>query len=104
MINRILITTKKINHFFLLKAYEKKKIKIVYVGLSADILHEGHINILKKAAKQNVEPTLSKARKQNIGSSKKIWTAKEIGKMSDKQYAKHEKEIDQASAEGRVRP
>ena len=55
-------------------------------------------------AKQNVEPTLSKARKQNIGSSKKIWTAKEIGKMSDKQYAKHEKEIDQASAEGRVRP
>ena len=31
----------------------KKKInknnKKVYVGLSADILHEGHINILKKA-------------------------------------------------------
>ncbi len=26
-----------------------KKIKNVYVGLSADILHEGHINILKKA-------------------------------------------------------
>ena len=25
--------------------------KIVYVGLSADILHEGHINILKKANK-----------------------------------------------------
>ena len=25
--------------------------KIVYVGLSADILHEGHINILKIAAK-----------------------------------------------------
>ena len=33
----------------------KKKInknnKKVYVGLSADILHEGHINILKKASK-----------------------------------------------------
>ena len=28
---------------------KKKKKKIVYVGLSADILHEGHINILKKA-------------------------------------------------------
>jgi len=29
----------------------KKKIKTVYVGLSADILHEGHINILKVASK-----------------------------------------------------
>ena len=28
-----------------------KKSKIVYVGLSADILHKGHINILKTAAK-----------------------------------------------------
>ena len=28
---------------------KKKKKKIVYVGLSADILHEGHINILKTA-------------------------------------------------------
>lgn len=27
----------------------KNKIKKIYVGLSADILHEGHINILKKA-------------------------------------------------------
>ena len=26
-----------------------RKKKIVYVGLSADILHEGHINILKNA-------------------------------------------------------
>ncbi len=30
----------------------KKKIKTVYVGLSADILHEGHINILKIANKR----------------------------------------------------
>jgi|TARA_B100002003_G_scaffold170170_1_gene158095 phosphoenolpyruvate phosphomutase len=30
------------------KIKNKKK---VYVGLSADILHEGHINILKKASK-----------------------------------------------------
>ena len=29
----------------------KNKKKIVYVGLSADILHEGHINILKTANK-----------------------------------------------------
>ncbi len=29
----------------------KKNQKIVYVGLSADILHEGHINILKEASK-----------------------------------------------------
>ena len=28
-----------------------KKNKLVYVGLSADILHEGHINILKTAKK-----------------------------------------------------
>ena len=27
----------------------KNKKEIVYVGLAADILHEGHINILKKA-------------------------------------------------------
>ena len=30
---------------------KKTKKKIVYVGLSADILHEGHINILKIASK-----------------------------------------------------
>ena len=29
----------------------KKKNNIVYVGLSADIIHEGHINILKIAKK-----------------------------------------------------
>ena len=29
----------------------KKKNKIVYAGLAADILHEGHINILKQANK-----------------------------------------------------
>ena len=29
----------------------RKKNKIVYVGLSADILHAGHINILKTAKK-----------------------------------------------------
>ena len=28
-----------------------KKNKIAYIGLSADILHEGHINIIKKASK-----------------------------------------------------
>ena len=28
-----------------------KKKKIVYLGLSADILHEGHINILKTASR-----------------------------------------------------
>ena len=27
------------------------KKKIVYIGLAADILHEGHINILKTASK-----------------------------------------------------
>ena len=29
----------------------KKRNKIVYCGLAADVLHEGHINILKKASK-----------------------------------------------------
>ena len=58
---------------------------------------------LVEKAKQNVEPSLSKARKQNIGSSKKTWTAQEIGRLSDKEFAKHEKEIDQAYADGRVR-
>jgi DNA repair exonuclease SbcCD ATPase subunit len=59
---------------------------------------------LVEKAKQNVEPSLSKARKQNVGSSKKIWTAQEIGKLSDKDFRKLEKEIDQAYADGRVRP
>lgn len=59
---------------------------------------------LVEKAKQNVEPSLSKARKQNVGSSKRIWTASEIGKLSDKQFRKHEKEIDQAYADGRVKP
>jgi hypothetical protein len=59
---------------------------------------------LVEKAKQNVEPSLSKARKQNVGSSKRIWTATEIGKLSDKQFRKHEKEIDQAYADGRVQP
>ena len=59
---------------------------------------------LVEKAKQNVEPSLSKARKQNLGSSKKVWTAQEIGKLSDKQFAKLEKEIDLAYAEGRVKP
>ena len=30
---------------------KKKKKRIVYVGMSADIVHEGHINILKIANK-----------------------------------------------------
>jgi hypothetical protein len=59
---------------------------------------------LVEKAKQNIEPSLSKARKQNVGSSKRIWTASEIGKLNDKQFSKHEKEIDQAYADGRVKP
>jgi hypothetical protein len=59
---------------------------------------------LVEKAKQNVEPSLSKARKQNVGSSKRIWTAQEIGKLSDKEFRKLEKEIDQAYADGRVKP
>jgi hypothetical protein len=59
---------------------------------------------LVEKAKQNVEPSLSKARKQNVTGSKRTWTAKEIGKLSDKEYRKLEKEIDQAYTDGRVRP
>ena len=59
---------------------------------------------LVEKAKQNVEPTLSKARKQNIGSSKKIWSRSEIDKLSDKQYKKFEKDIDKAYTEGRIKP
>ena len=59
---------------------------------------------LVEKAKKNVEPSLSKARKQNVSGSKKIWTAREIGRLSDKEYAKHEKDIDLAYTEGRVKP
>ena len=59
---------------------------------------------LVEKAKQNAEPNLPKARKQNIGSSKKIWTAAEVAKLSDKQFLKYEKEIDKAQREGRLKP
>ena len=34
-----------------LKEFKKMKNKIVYMAFSADILHEGHINIITKASK-----------------------------------------------------
>ena len=46
----------------------------------------------------------SKARKQNIGSSKKdLDCSAEIGKLTDKQFLKYEKDIDQAYKDGRVK-
>ena len=50
---------------------KKIKKKIVYVGLSADILHEGHINILKKAYELG-EVTVGLLTDQAIASYKKI--------------------------------
>ena len=29
--------------------------KTVYVGMSADLIHPGHLNIIKEAAKRNAE-------------------------------------------------
>ena len=49
----------------------KKNKKIVYVGLSADILHQGHINILKTAYKLG-EVTVGLLTDQAIASYKKI--------------------------------
>ena len=49
----------------------KKKKKKVYVGLSADILHEGHINILKKASKFG-EVTVGLVTGVGIASYKKL--------------------------------
>ena len=48
-----------------------KKKKIVYVGLAADILHEGHINILKVAEKLG-DVTVGLLTDQAIASYKKI--------------------------------
>ena len=39
-----------INYLFKRNTYEEK-MKIVYVGMSADVLHNGHINIINEAAK-----------------------------------------------------
>ena len=50
---------------------KKKKKKIVYVGLSADILHEGHINIIKRASKLG-EVTVGLLTDQAIATYKKI--------------------------------
>ena len=49
----------------------KKKKKLVYVGLSADILHEGHINILKLANKLG-DVTVGLLTDKAIASYKKI--------------------------------
>jgi hypothetical protein len=39
----------------------------------------------------------------NVGdTNKRIWSSKEIGKLSSKDFAKYEEEIDEAYAEGRV--
>ena len=48
-----------------------KKKKLVYVGLSADILHEGHINILKVANKLG-DVTVGLLTDKAIASYKKI--------------------------------
>ena len=48
-----------------------KNKKKVYVGLSADILHEGHINILKKASKLG-EVTVGLLTDSAIASYKKL--------------------------------
>ena len=50
---------------------KKNKKKIVYIGLSADILHEGHINILKTANKLG-DVTVGLLTDQAIASYKKI--------------------------------
>jgi len=58
---------------------------------------------LAEKAKQAVEPNLPKARKQKLGGKKKIWTRTEIKRLKNADFEKHEKAIDQAWAEGRVR-
>ena len=50
---------------------KKEEKKIVYVALSADILHEGHINILKKAANLG-EVTVGLLTDKAISSYKKV--------------------------------
>ena len=57
----------------------KKKI-LVYVGLSADILHEGHINILKTANKLG-EVTVGLLTDKAIASYKKIPHLSEVDKQ-----------------------
>ena len=47
MIRFKIITTKKISKIIL----KNEKNKLVYIALSADILHEGHLNIINKASK-----------------------------------------------------
>ena len=49
----------------------RKKNKIVYCGLSADILHEGHINILKTASRYG-DVTVGLLTDKAIASYKKI--------------------------------
>ena len=54
-------------------------------------------------AKTKAEPKLPKARDSQLkGANKRIWTRDEIGKMSMKDFEKHEADIDKAYSEGRI--
>jgi len=54
------------------------------------------------AAKKVADPKLPKTRQSSSGNSKPSFTADEISNMSDKDFAKYEKEIDNAYTRGRI--
>ena len=51
MVQLIQIFLKTSQRRYLYKMKKKKKNKIVYVPMGADIIHSGHLNILKYAQK-----------------------------------------------------
>ena len=59
------------------------KKKRVYVGLSADILHEGHINILKFAKKERVKLTITSKPLEAVTGADCVMTDKWVS-MNDK--------------------
>lgn len=55
-------------------------------------------------ARKVAEPRMPRARKPDANAGKKVWSMSEISRMPLDQFREHEAEIDQALAEGRVRP
>ena len=69
-------------------------------------LYKIDTGITKKASiskKEASKAVTSTSKKDVEAGDKKIWSVSEIAKMKPHEFAKHEKDIDLARAEGRIR-
>jgi hypothetical protein len=81
-----------------------KNYKVVARGLDLIKRDTGGTSLAEKREKQKQDSmSVGTGGAGQPTSPKKIWTSSEVRKMRDKEYAKHEKEIELAMLEGRYR-